>query len=191
MFIPSVSTGDSVSPFNEQNAGYWSVLSISGTNFSATRLPTVGFSGVSEVVSVASSAEVFFFSTTGVQVGNTLDILGGFSSVTRNSYIVSNVTSEWVEFVSTEAIPLESSVLVGVNGMVFYSSAKRWVRIESDQPLVLRFNGSSWNDLKIKPRANGLSESVGWFDSWGLFYSLEIVNLSKISFANIVITMVE
>lgn len=190
-FIPSVLTGDSAGPFNEQNSGYWQVYSISGTNFTAARLTGESFSGVAETVSVTSSSQIVFFSNSGVQVGDKLQIVSGFSSVSKKTYSISNISWNWVEFVSTEPLPLESAIIVGVGGIVVYNSAKRWIRIESDQELVLRFNGDTGNSLTIPPRLNGSPDSVSWFDSWGLFYSLDIVNKSSISTANVIIATVE
>lgn len=189
VFIGTSLTGDSAlnSPFNLANGGYWVIIGISGTNFTATRLPGQSFSFANETVSVTAATQLVIFSNSGVQVGDTLVINAGFSTVSQKSFIVSNLSWNWVEFSSATPIPLENTITVGSAGFTVYSSAKRWVRIECDQEVVLRFNGDTGDHLKLELGP----DNVGWFDSFGLFYSLDVVNKSQTAQAILTISTVE
>src|SRR5690606_14922263 len=97
-------TGDAAlsSPFNVLNGGFWSVLARTSTVVTVVRPNGESFSGTSEAVALTSDAQLQAFSSSGVQVGDTLEISGGFSAVTQKAFEVSTVTPGWVEFVSTE-----------------------------------------------------------------------------------------
>ncbi len=191
VFIPTVLTGDTAGPFNVLNGGFWSVLAASSTVLTLCRLAGVSFEGVAEVVLLTTNNQLKAFSSSGVQVGDTMEISAGFSSVTQKAFIVSVVTASWVEFVSTEALPLESSIQPTASGMVFYSSAKRFVRIETDQEIVVRFNGDALNNVRVSVRTPATKAGFGWLDIWGTFWSLDIVNRSKSASANVVVISAE
>jgi len=191
LFIKSVATGDTASPFNTDNTGLWTVLAASTTVLTVTRPPGSSFGGVAEAVTPAANSEFIVYSATGVQVGDSLDISAGFSSVTQKTFVLTAVTPSWVEFFSSEALPLEAGVLPTATGMIFYSAAKRWLRVEADQDCVLRLNGNSNNTLKLSPRAAGSKSTVAWFDSWGTFWSLDVVNSSKTSNLTLLVSSVE
>lgn len=187
VYIPGVVQGDPSGVFNSSNTGYWVIVSISGTTFTAVRLPGESFQGVAETVAVTAVSQILIFSASGVQTGDTLEILAGFSPVSRNAYVVSKVTSQWLEFQTTAPIPLEASVVVGASGISVYGDRKQWVRIETDQPVTLRFNGDTGDYLRVNPTPT----TNGWFDSFGHFYSLTIVNRSTTAFAKVIISTAE
>lgn len=191
VFVPCVATGDSANIFSETNGGLWTVLAVSSTVLNLARLSGGLFEGVAEVVVLASNIQLQAFSSGGVQVGDTLEISAGFSSVSQKSFIVSAINPSWVEFSSSEALPLETGILPTASGMTFYSSAKRFLRIESDQELVVRFNGDTGNTNRITPRTVGDSNGFGWNEKWGNVWSLEIVNRSKSTAANVVVISAE
>lgn len=190
LFIPTTLTGDSSSPFNTDNGGFWTIIASTTNSVTAIRRVGESFSAVAEVVAVAANSQFVVFSNAGIQIGDTMQIVAGFSTVSQNSYVISNITPTWVEFTSTEPLPVEASVTPGNNGILFYSNAKRWLRIECDQSLVVRFNeDTTGTSLSVVPHTIG--SFSGWFDTWGKFWRLEVVNLSKTSTANLVISTVE
>ncbi|WNM70315.1 hypothetical protein [Myxococcus phage Mx1] len=181
LFLPHVVTGDSASPFNPNNAGFWTVLAVTSRKLTLRRRVGEAFSGVAETRTVQADSQLLAFSAAGIQRGDTLEIVSGFSSVTQKTFEVSEVTSNWVEFVSTEALPLEQGVVPGVGGLVFYSDAKRFVRVETDQEAVVRLNGDVGNSNRLSPRVVGDSEKIAYFEKWGPVWELVVVNRSTTS----------
>lgn len=178
VFIPGVSTGDSVSPFNSLNEGFWSIISASALKLTVVRFPTESFAGASEVVTPSSNSQFLIFSSAGVQVGDSLEISAGFSPVTQKSFVVSQVTATWVEFTSTESLPLETGISPTASGMIFYTNTKRFIRVEVDQEAVVRLNGDTGNSNRLTPRVVGDSNQIAHFEKWGPVWQLVIVNRS-------------
>lgn len=178
--IGGVTTGDPAGPFSLNNEGYWVVLGIGASSLTCRRLPAAAFLASAETVVLgAGFASVLkVYSSTGVQIGDKLEVRAGFSVVTHRTYVVSQVTDSFVEFVSTVPLPLEDSVVVGVSGLVFYTSSKRVCYLESDQELVIRPNGLTSNELVISPFEVGDPDRVAVWQQIGNIYDLTIVNRS-------------
>lgn len=192
VFIPGTMTGDSASPFSDPNVGYWVVSSVlSSTSLALTRPPCNTFNGLSETVTVQNPEELAVYSSGPVVVGDQLEINSGFSPVTWGDKQITALSWNWVEFVSTTPLPLESDVSLAPDAFSIFGSAKRWVRIETDSPIALKFNGSAESVLKVIPRDAITGGLVGWFDSWGLFWELEIENLNKMGSCRVTISSVE
>lgn len=181
VFIPDTTTGDSASPFNIMNVGYWTVLAVAGDGSSVTlaRPTGTGFIGYSESVPITANTQVVAYSAAGVQVGDTVDVNAGFTGNVLQTYSVVAVTSTWFEIVSTLPLPSGVAALPGASGVQFYNVAKRWVRIEADQLCVARFNGDTGNTNKIAPWAPADQDNVGYQEKTGPVYSLVVVNLSN------------
>jgi hypothetical protein len=181
-YIPGPSTGDA-SVFNPLNEGYWNVLSASSTTVVLSRASGGVFSGASQVVAISNNSQFQVFSTTGVQVGDVLDISAGFSVSTRASYRVLAVTASQVDIMST--IPLGAeTVLPGATGISIYSSAKRFVYVESDQAVAVKFNGTSDESNRLEP----VGSTPGVFEKWGTAFSLSIKNKTTSRASVMVIT---
>jgi hypothetical protein len=179
LFIPDATTGDPASPFNVMNVGFWTVLSVATRKLIAKRLNGESFQGVSEgPIAVASASEFQVFSAAGVQAGDTLNIVAGFSPISQKSYVISRVTPSWVEFTSTESLPLETGVTPDDTGLAIYSSAKSFVRVEVDQEAVVRINGDTGDWNRLSPRDPGVKSGIAHFEIWGNVYQLVIVNKS-------------
>ena len=188
IFIPSTSSGDSASPFSELNVGYWQIVAIGTTTFQATRLAGYSFNGVSEVVTPTIASQFQVFSSGPTLVGDTFRLTAG--NIKAN-FVITALTSSWIEFVSSSPLPLSAAIVVGATNLVVFQFAKRWVRIESDAEVTLQFNGSTDSSLHVIPKQTLSDQFIGWFDSWGLFWSLNIVNESSTNTCNLVISTVE
>jgi hypothetical protein len=192
IFIPTTLTGDSTSPFNLLNGGFWTVIgkASGGTpkTITAVRFPGVSFSGASESIVQTTNSQFQAFSSAGVQVGNVLQISSGFSLVTQQSaYQIATVTSNFVEFLSSSPLPLETGIMPGNAGMSFYGVSKRFVRIEVDQPCYVQFNGSTDTNNLIIPRLPGdLLNNFGWFEKWSNCFEVNIVNKSQNNTLNVI-----
>lgn len=181
VFIPGTTTGDSASPFNINNLGFWVVLAVAATRLTMRRHVGEDFNGTAEEVTPTAASEFKIFSASGVQRGDSMEISAGFSSVSQKSFVVSEVTDEWVEFTSTEDLPLETDVTPGAVGITFYSDAKRFIRVEVDQEAVVRLNGDTGNSNRLSPRTAGDVEKVAHFEKWGPCWELAVVNRSSAS----------
>lgn len=191
LFIPTALTGDATSPFNVLNGGYWSIIAKTNNTVTAIRLSGVGFSATAETVAVTANSQIQAFSSTGVQVGDSLEISAGFSIVTQKSYTVASVTPTRVEFISTEALPLESGIVPTASGIAFYTDCKRFLRIEADQEVAVRFNGDTGNTNRLSPRVSGDTNGVGSLQKWGPVWSLEVVNRSSANPVNVTLITCE
>jgi len=181
VFIPDTTTGDSASPFNVLNVGFWVVLANTASNkkLVCKRIGTADFQGVSETVVITANAQFLVFSSAGVQVGDTLSLMSGFSSITlASTYQIQAVTPLWIEFGSTVSLPLETGVSPTASGIAIYSSAKNFVRVEVDRESVIRLNADSSNNTKLSPREQGTKDGVAYLEMWGNVYKMVIVNKS-------------
>lgn len=179
VFLPGLTTGDAASVFNPNNEGFWIVLARTSLSLTLRRRVGEAFIGVAETVTLTSDDQLQAFGSAGVQAGDSMDVSAGFSALTHKVFVVSEVTPAWVQFVSTESLPLESDVIPTASGLSFYSQAKRFVRVEVDQDAILRFNGDAGSSLRLSPRVAGDQEAVAHFEAWGSFWSLSIVNRSS------------
>jgi hypothetical protein len=186
--LGSVVAGDQIyigpnTNFNVLNQGYYSIVS-STTN----SLSIVNQNAIPETQTVGTSATVNFqvFSSAGVQTGDTLVLSAGFSPVTFGNYIVSNVASNFVEFTSTNPLPLQSSVTPTSSGLIIYSSAIRVLYIEVNQNCVLQLNADTSNNNLIQPftfDTPGVPESglKGLYLKVGSIYQATLINQSLLN----------
>jgi hypothetical protein len=191
VFVPGVSTGDGSSPFNPNNGGFWIVLSRTAKSLTLRRPVGDAFVGVAETVTISDESQIQIFGASGVQLNDSVEIAAGFSPITQRTVVVSSVTPSWVEFLSTEPLPLESDILPGPLGIVFYSDAKRFIRVETDQEAVVRLNGDTGSSLRLSPRFPGDPDGFAYFEKWGSVWQLSVVNRSNTSPMNLTVLAAE
>lgn len=179
MRIDGLAFGD-IAPFtfNPLNAGLWRVLSVSGTQVSVVRLPNESFEGVTETIASDVSGDVRFYADDGVQVGDSFDITGTLSQPSQKTFKVLSVTPDFVDFISTQPLPIESNVVYISGTMAFYKSSKRLVYIEVDQSAIVRFNEDTSSGNKLTPMAAGDRDLPGFLSKWGDTYRCTVVNTS-------------
>jgi hypothetical protein len=194
VFIPDATTGDSTSPFNVLNVGFWAVLAIGPSGVGANRkltcrrLPGQSFQGAGETQTVTAAGEFIVFSPGPVQAGDTLAISDGFSVVSQQTFIITAVTDSWIEFSSSESLPLETDIVPGAAGINIYSESKSFVRVEVDQPCYLQLNGSTGQEIELTPRRNGDSDQRAHFEMWGNIWQLAVVNRS--AYASVTVQLI-
>jgi len=175
--IPGVVTNETAGPFDSLNQGNWAVLSATATTLVLSRASGTVFTGRTETVAITNNSQFISYSSAGVQVGDTIDIAGGFSVPTRQGFVVSQVTSSMVEFVST--VPLaQETVIPGVAAFVVYSSSNRYLYIETNQACAIKLNGAIDETNRVDPIIAGDQSKVGFFEKWGPTYSLSVKNRS-------------
>lgn len=180
IWIPGVTTGDSAGPFDELNTGYWIVIGKDGTSTQLQLQRPVGtdFEAIAQAVVVTGNSNFQAFSAAGVQVGDKVDIVAGFSTPVLQTYAIDRVTSKWFEVLATGALPTSQVAVPTTSGIQFYTSTKRIVYVEVDQEAIVRFNGDAGNTGRVSPFAAGSPESVGWISRSGPVWQLDIVNRS-------------
>lgn len=190
VFVPHTSTGDEASPFSSINAGFWIVLAKPNSRaLTLVRPVGVKFEAVSESdVEVAYNSQFQVFSSDGVQVGDNVDILAGFSTANQRVFRVAAVTPDWIEVVSSAPMAEEGGAVPGPNGMKFYTGLKRYLHIEADQECVVKINGDSGESVRISPIEAGSRDQMGWLSKFGPVYSLSVTNRSTSAMSVVVIS---
>lgn len=165
--------GDTVvigSVFNIQNQGAFKVLALSTTS-----LTVENELGVAEgPITLGAASQIQLFSASGVQVGDTLKITGGFSAVTQASYQVTAVYANSVEFYANSVLPQETSILT--EAIAIYSDAKQLVYLESDQNVSMQVNGVAAGE--IEPFVFNNCTQPGVFMRKSTMYSMTVTNNS-------------
>lgn len=141
VFVPGVVTGDSASPFNEANAGFWTVLAKNGAASQLQLARRVGesFSAFGETVIPVSASDFVVFGPGPVQVADYVRVVG-FSAAVNRTWRVREVVPTWFEVVASDPLP---SAEVGAAGTppTFYSQAKRLLGVTTDQQVDPTVNG--------------------------------------------------
>lgn len=178
LFVPGLTTGDTAGPFSSDNEGYWNVLSKDGTS-ATLQLARFGdsFSGVTETVTLTANSQLQAFSATGVQVGDSVKISNGFSLSVQGSYTVNAINPKWFEIVTTKTLPINETAIPTASGINFYTSAKRYIRIEADQNCIIKTNGNTGNSEELQPWDSDLKAE---YTKTGPTWSLSVDNKSTL-----------
>lgn len=178
VYLPGVTTGDTA-VFDSMNEGLWIVLGVTSTQLTLGRIPgTVYSASTTNDIQIIYDASAFqVFSSSGVQVGDTLDLISGFSSQALRSYEIVSVTPIRVDFISS--LPLAGqTVIPGLNSFNIYSSMKKFIGIETDQEISLKLNGNTDETCRVEPILANCGDKVGLFAKFGTVYSLSLCNRS-------------
>lgn len=179
IFIPGTSTGDTASPFSSSNEGYWLVLAkTSSTVLQLARPSSQTFIAFGEVVAVTANAQLQAFSSSGVQVGDSVDISLAFPSAVLKKYTVVAVNPSWFEVKSTSALPLGVTAVPTTSGIAFYDGAKRYLKVVYDQECSLNLNGVT-AAVKLSPWLAADDDLVGIYEAVGPVWSLSVTNRSE------------
>jgi hypothetical protein len=176
VFIPNTNTGDSSNEFSVINSGYWVVLSAAAGALVLVRPTGQDFEAVSEVVTTSTNSHLLIYSSAGVQVGDNVDITAGFSTAARKTFEVMAVTSKFIEIVSTSPLPAETGITPTVTGMIFYSSTKTFLYLETSQEIAVRVNGDSTDNHRLSPLDSADAGAPGIYMRRGPTWSLVLVN---------------
>ena len=185
-FIPGLTTGDPSIGFSSINEGLWAVVWASSSTLILRRLDQT-ISGVTETVTPTGNP--LFFGVSGVQVGDKVEISAAFSASNLKNFTVAAVTDHWFEVVSTSPLVPEVA-LPGAAGMVFYTMAKRLVKVESDQECSVRINGDTGDTNRLAPWVAGDCTQVGEYLKTGPTWSLVVVNRAAVP-ANLLVVSAE
>jgi hypothetical protein len=121
---------------------------------------------------------MLIYSLSVVQVGDKVSIDSGFQLAAQNIYTVAKVTSKFFDVVSSAPLANETGILPGSSGMTFFSQAKRFIRLESDQDTRIYINGSTDLHQYISPWVASDPEQVGWIELCGPVWRVTVYNRS-------------
>ena len=192
IFIPGVSTGDTAGPFNPLNEGEWQAIGLDSTNtiLQLVRFPGSAFSAYGQAVVVTANSQFQAFSAAGVQIGDTVSVSMGWALPVLRTFVVEDVNPKWIQFSSTLPLPVAQVGTPTAAGMIFYSNAKRYIKVEADQECVLQQNGDTSHLCRLSPWQAGDSNNVAQYEKVGPTWSLTIINMSSVQ-ANVLIVTVE
>lgn len=176
VFVPGVSTGDSVGPFDSLNEGFWFVLTATSSQLVLSRFPNTVYSAKAETVTVAENTSFQVFSSTGVQLDDVLQLGASFPVALRQSYEIVAVTASFVEFISGTVLAPVTNVVPGASAVTVYDNAKVFLCIETDQNVDVAINGNT--AFTVEPILAGDPTKVGTFNLTGIVYSLSVTNKS-------------
>jgi hypothetical protein len=166
--------------FSIANSGYWNVSTATSTVLTLVRPRGTTFQALAETVTGATGAnDMIAFVPTTIQVGDKVRISAGFAVDTRQTFEITDVTSDWFKVVSTLPLADESLISPTASGMVFYL-AKRFTRIEVDQRANVYYNGAGDQAQELEPWVSGDSAQMAWQERVGPVWSIIIYNLSQV-----------
>jgi len=189
--LSSVQPGDEVligNLFNQLNQGIWQIISKTTTSISVVNQS--GYIQGPITLGSGFATQLRIFSSTGVQVGDTLVISSGFSPVSWGSYIVTQVTDYYLQFSYTGSLPTEGPITTEV---AVYSMAKTTIYLETDQNVELLINGAVSGPI-VSPMVSPTTRTTiifpGLFLMNGTVWSLSLVN-NSITPANVTLLSAE
>lgn len=178
LIVGGVIVGDDIRigvAFNVLNQGKFKVLARTATSVTVENPAGTAEGPITLGASFADQISVC--SAAGVQVGDKVDIVAGFSSVSFGTYEITDATPNAIEIYSIEALPTESGVSNSPAAILIYSQAKAFVYIESDQKLEIKIDASAQPNT-LEPMRAGTSGVPGVFMSSSSMKSLEVTNKS-------------
>ena len=174
----------SLNVFSQNNWGEFQIIALTATSFSINN----GIAVTEGPITLGSdfANQISIYSALSVQIGDTLEITGGFSPVTQGSYSITDVAANFLEFYSTNVLPQESNILT--EAIAIYSLAKKFIYLEADQECAITINGLAAGS--IKPFIIGTSTCPGVFVRTDTIFSIALVN-SSLTTANLFLATVE
>ena len=167
--------------FNTANQGKFTIIALTETSFSVENAS--GVEETSIILDTNFEDQVNIHSRDGVQEGDKIDIINGFSVVTQGVYELTDVSHDYVEFSTASALPEETGIANNPKAFDIYRDAKSFVYIESSESLDIKINGTTVTN-SIEPVTVGSKRKPGVFLSTSTIRSAEIENTSQ-SFASV------
>lgn len=171
--------GDEVrvgSVFNASNQGRYKIISLTATSFSVEN--EIGVVENNILLDVDFAEQIFAYSAAGVQIGDKVEILDGFSPVTQGTYEITDVTASYIEFFSLDSLPAETNISNNPTAITIYREAKNFLYIEASDKLEITIDSTSTPQV-IEPVFAGKDKQQAFFLYTGTMRSVSIKNLSQ------------
>jgi hypothetical protein len=171
---------DTGAGFSQSNAGLFTIIAKTANSLTVQNLNASG-----QTATILDPTQFLAFSNGGgmsnqVQIGDKVVISAGFSQADWGTYVITNVTPLWFEvsIAAPNGIPLETGIMPGAAGLVFYSAAKQFVLIAAQNTCSVQVNGDTSNSIMLQPTEPNNQERPALYLQQGTVYSLSITNLS-------------
>jgi len=155
--------------FNIANQGKFKVLSKTSDSFTVDNEAGVAEGPITLGAGFAEQLKAY--SSSGVQIGDKVAIDSGFSSVSQNTYEITDVQADRIEFYSLKTLPAETNIS---SNLRVFNQSKRFIYVESDKKVSVNINGADSNT--IEPIALGIKLKPGIF--------MQTCNMSSASITN-------
>jgi len=156
--------------FNPLNVGVYKILALTATSLTVEHdLPSAEGP---ITLGAGYASQLSMYGAAGVQANDTILISGGFSLVTQGAYKVTGVSDNFLEFYSTDILPVEGPITT--QALALYSAAKRLVYLESNQNVSLMLNGSASGNVEPLVANNYIQPGV--FMRTATLYSMSVTN---------------
>lgn len=165
-------------PFHIGNQGFWVVIAAAAGQLVMTRGDENFMAANESNITVVSADDFQAFTSSGVQIGDKLELLAGFVPSSRRTFVVTAVTPDFIEFASTLAIPPEEGIIPTAAGISVYTAAKRFLWLELDQEATVRVNGDAGSTQRVTPWVAADQRAMGVYARTGPTWKLIVVNLS-------------
>lgn len=173
MSTSSVNVGDEVSVgigFNAANRGRFKILSKTADSITVENSSAVAEGPI--LLDVDFADDIRIYSAAGVQKGDKIKLSSGFSLNSQNTYEITGVQDNLVEFFSS-AVLAEEADLVNPS-ITIYSSAKKLVYVETDKPVNVSINNVT--ESKIEPFIEGNNSLPGILLKRSTMWEMTITN---------------
>jgi hypothetical protein len=171
-----VVVGDQVkidlSTFDSQNSGIFTAIAVTPTSFTVENAVGVAQSGVA-LTGNSDSSKLGIYSANGVQIGDSVSISRGFSTITNGTYDIIGTTWNSITISSSSTLPEE--ITTSDSRLDIYFASKSLIYLEADQNCDLTIN-SVIN--KVKPIFNNNKMNPGFFINTSDMYLALIKNTS-------------
>ena len=158
--------------FNIANQGKYKILAFDATSF---QVENKGGQAEGPIDLGASFVEVVqIFSADGVQIGDKVDLESGFSSLTLDTYEITDVNPNYIEIYSLKSLPEETAVSTQLK---IHNNSKQFIYIETSKKLSISIDGI--NVGEIGQLSAGTKLKKGIFMKSGDIYQASITNESS------------
>jgi hypothetical protein len=184
---------DPTAGFSPINQGEFSIIGIAGSTVSV-----LNQNAVNEEITLTNTENnsLLMYSNGAAgnqpQIGDSVVVSVGFSPATFGTYQIIDVTPFWFDTNITEpgGIPLETGIMPGAAGMIFYSSAKSSVLVAAQDRCSVRINGDMTDNNLLEPSVVGDPVRPALYLKQGTAWSVVVNNLSE-NPLNVIIATVE
>lgn len=182
-------TKDSNTAWNSINTGDWVIIGINGSVLTCKRPIGQTFEAIEETATI-TGADLEIFSNAGVQVGNSITLEDNFLIYGKQSFIVQDVTSSTINFMSGEPLPVDIVTQYILNKITFNNKTKRFLYVEASNSVAVQLNGDTGSNFVVEPITYNDLQQPGFFTKFGAMSACTVKNLTLES-VNVTFLMAE
>ena len=121
------------------------------------------------------------FSANSIQIGDKFQLGAPFYQISQGTYTITAVSPEFIEFLSQSisGLPDQTGIIMASDTLAAYGDAKGFLFIIAQNKVAIHLNASTEDNVIIEPCVPNVADKAGIMIKQGLFFSLEIKNLSN------------